>query len=96
MDCFCQREVNSEWKGERKINRPLLYFAKKKKEKASEKVFFPARGCWFLAPMVSAPATGARQTQKSVFLHPDQADGSGIQLLNDDQGVMVLSTEQDG
>lgn len=37
MDCFCQRELDSEWKGERKINRPLLYFAKKKKEKASEK-----------------------------------------------------------
>lgn len=31
-----------------------------------------------------------------VFLHPDQADGSRIQPLNDDRGAAVLGTERDG
>lgn len=95
MDCFCQREMDSEWKGERKIKRPLLYFAKKMKEKVSEKVFFRPGAAGFLHRWCQHQLRGQTNSQ-ACFFTSSPADGSGIQLLNDDHGVMVLSTEQDG
>lgn len=69
MDCFCQREVNSEWKGERKINRPLLYFAKKKKEKASEKVFFSSPGLLVSCTDGVSTGCGGQTNSKVCFFY---------------------------
>lgn len=70
----------------------------KTRKKMSE-IGFLALFCLLLAAVVSAPPTGAK-TKKKSFLNilpsPDQTDGSGIQLLNEDWGEMVLRAGQDG
>lgn len=85
--------LSESWTVNERVREKLIghsYTLQEKERKSVRKGFFSAWGCWFLALMVSD------KLRSLFFLHPDQADGSGIQLLNDDQGVMVLSTEQDG
>lgn len=85
----------NEWVREKLIGHSYT-LQEKEREKVRKGFLFQPGAAGFLHWWCQHQLRGPDKLQSLFFLYPDQADGSRIQLLNDDQGVMVLSTEQDG